>query len=162
MDNANSFVFELTEHVIQYDFSTDIMLCRRISDNRNIWIRKVPDGGHLINAIEDDKMFYLAFESDEKSGIFLAVDRADGSTRWEIPGKSYLSQIFGEYLFLIFIDSKDDFYLIKVRRDDGSKIWHHPVLEDLYEYIIKRDSISLRYLDGRTEDVSLETGMPSK
>jgi len=150
--------FELNEYLIQYDPETFSLLCRKMPEGKNIWIRKIEDGGFIAGAVHDEDTFYFSIESGDKSGQFMAVNRADGSTRWIIPGKSYMSQLYDNSLYLIFVDSSDTFYLIKVRATDGSKVWHYRVSEDLYQYKINKNRITLKYHDGKTDIISSESG----
>jgi len=150
--------FELSEYLIQYDPETFILLCRKASEGKNIWIRKIEDGGFIAGAVHDGDCFYFSIESGDKSGQFIAINSADGSTRWIIPGKSYMFQLYSNFIYLIFIDSSDFFYLIKVRTADGSKVWHYRVSEDLYQYKINKNRIALKYHSGKTDVISSESG----
>ncbi len=158
MENRNSQVFNLKEQVLYYDFMEGVLLARRAGDRKNQWIKKIHEPGSLLGVTEDDERLYLSFAESEKNGQFTVLERNTGKTLWVIPGRSFLNQLYGEYIFLIFSDASDIFYLLKVDKKNGSKIWHHPVHEGLYEYIIKRDSISLKYNDGPGENISMETG----
>lgn len=150
--------FELSEYLIQYDPETFILLCRKLPEGRNIWIRKIEDGGFIAGAIQDEDNFYISIESSEKSGQFFAINKADGSTRWLIPGKAHMFQLFDNSIYLIFIDDNDLFYLIKASTRDGTKAWHYQVNEKLFQYSINRDRITLKYLDGRVDILSSESG----
>lgn len=160
MDIKNSQIFNLEDHILYYDYLSGVLLCRRAGDKKNKWIKKIHDSGSLLDAIEDDNRIYLSFADCDKNGQFIVVDKEAGNTLWSIPGRSFLNQLYGDYIFLIFSDDNDVFYLLKVVRKDGSKIWHYPVHDGLIEYIIKRDSISLKYSDGTSENISMETGEP--
>ena len=150
--------FELSKYLIQYDPGNFILLCRKMPEGKNLWIRKIEDGGFIAGAVHDEDTFYFSIESGDKSGQFIAINRADGSTRWIIPGKAYMFQLYDDSLYLIFVDSNDIFYLIKVKITDGSKVWHYRVYEDLYQYKINKNRITLIYHDGRTDVISSESG----
>lgn len=158
MDNKNAQIFRMDEHVLYYDYHSGVILCRSIESGRNLWIKKTEDSGIINGAIEDEKSFYIAFESGERSGIFLTLSKKDGSTLWDIPGCAYLYRIFLEYIFLIFIDDSGSFFLLKVSAAEGTIIWHHNVTEDLYEYVINKDYLLLKYSDGRIEKIDNESG----
>jgi len=158
MDNRNSQIFNLEWQTLYFDFLEGVLLCRRSGDKKNQWIKKIQGGGSIISAVEDEERFYLSFADSDRDGQFLVVNRNTGKTSWTIPGRSFLSQLYGEYIFLIFADDRGVFYLLKVNKKTGVKSWHHPVHEGLYEYVIKRESIALRYNDGVSENISMETG----
>lgn len=151
--------FELNEYLIQYDPETFILLCKSMPEGKNIWIRKIEDGGFIAGAVHDEDNFYISIESGDTSGQFIAISKADGSTRWLIPGRAYMFQLFHTSIYLIFIDDNEHFYLIKARTIDGSKAWHFQVDEDLYQYTINRDRITLKYHDGRVDILSSESGL---
>jgi outer membrane protein assembly factor BamB len=150
--------FELNEYLIQYDPDTFILLCRRMPEGKNIWIRKIEDGGFIAGAVHDEDNFYISIESGEMSGQFIAINKTDGSTRWIIPGKAYLFQLFQDSIYLIFVDENEKFYLIKAKTEDGSKEWHYQVDEELFQYTINRDRITLKYQDGRIDILNSKSG----
>jgi len=67
-------------------------------------------------------------------------------------------RVFGEFIFLIFIDEQGRYFLIKSTCSSGGIIWHHEVDIDLAEYTIRNDYVSLVYGDGRKEVLDMETG----
>jgi hypothetical protein len=67
-------------------------------------------------------------------------------------------QLYRDSIYLIFIDENENFYLIKAKTDDGSKEWHYKVDEELYQYTISRDRITLKYHDGRIDILNSESG----
>jgi len=150
--------FELNEHLIQYDPDTFILLCRRIPEGKNIWIRKIEDGGFIAGAVQDEDNFYISIESGDTSGQFIAINKTDGSTRWIIPGRAYMFQLFRDSIYLIFIDENEQYFLIKAKTDDGSKEWHYQVDEELYQYTINKDRITLKYHDGRIDILNSKSG----
>jgi outer membrane protein assembly factor BamB len=150
--------FELTDLILQYDYQTHTLLCRNIDKGKNLWIRKIGDGGYILDVSDDGDRIYLSIESDEKSGQFLVLNKKDGLTEWSIPGKAYMFRIFLNYVYLIFVDGDDNFFLIKTSSDDGSKIWHHPVHDGLSEYIINNETVTLKYHDGSAEVLNSGSG----
>ena len=158
MDNKNSQIFRMDENLIYFDYSSNVLLCKDIENKRTLWIKKIDDPGIINDVIEDDIRFFVAFESGEKSGVFLVLNKNDGSTLWDIPGRAYMYRIFLDYIYLIFIDDSEQFFLIKAAIQDGSLIWHHNVSQDLCGYIINPSVITLDYLNGHREKIDIETG----
>jgi len=157
MDVTDSQIFELESDVLAYDWEKSILLCRSKSSGRKKWAKKIEPC--LINhIIEDDERYYISCEYGEASGQYLALGREDGTTAWFIPGRSFLHLIFEGHVYSIFVDDKDNYYLLKIDREDGKKIWHYPVDSDLTEYSFKKDRILLKYLSGKTEKISVSTG----
>lgn len=150
--------FDFDEYLIQYDPETFILLCKKNPEGKNLWIRKIEDGGFIAGTIQDENNFYISLESGDTSGQFIAISKTDGSTRWLIPGRSYMFQLYHKSIYLIFIDDNEAFYLIKASTADGSKEWHYRVDEDLYQYTINMNRITLKYRDGRTDILSSESG----
>jgi len=150
--------FELTELVLQYDYLTHIVLCRNSGDGKNLWIRKIEDGGYILDVSEDKDRIYLSIESDEKSGQFLVLSKKNGLTDWFIPGKAFMFRLFLNSVYLIFIDGEDNFFLIKASAGDGSKLWHHPVHDGLSGYTINNESVTLAYYDGTVEILDSGSG----
>lgn len=153
----NSQIFEMKRNSLIYDQAKSILLCRLKKGNK-LWARKVNDVNFISSVIEDDEKFYISFESGEKSGRFLAIDKKSGKTGWYIPGKSFLQVLFDGSLYLIFIDDQDRYYLLKVRRDNGKSVWHHRVDADLIEYRFKGQRIRLYYTSRKFETISAATG----
>jgi hypothetical protein len=150
---------ELADLLLQYDYKTFTLLCRNIGDGRKLWIRKIEDGGYILNVMEDKEKIYITLESGEKSGQVLVLKKTDGSTCWFIPGKAFMFRLFMDSGFLIFVDENDNFFLIKVSSDDGKKLWHHCVNDGLSEYIINQEEIILKYVDENIEVLSNSTGL---
>jgi hypothetical protein len=151
--------FELDKIILQYDYLTYSLLCRSIKEGKNLWIRKIEDGGYILDVNEDMDKIFLSIESDEKSGQFLVLNKKDGSTRWFIPGKAYMFRLFLSSVYLIFIDGDDNFFLIKASSEDGGKLWHHPVNDGLAAYTINNEVVTLKYIDGSTEFLNSSTGL---
>lgn len=150
--------FELTEHILQYDYHTHTLLCKDKEDGKNLWIRKIEDGGFILDLTEDRDRIFLSIESDEKSGQFLVINKKDGLTNWFIPGKAYMFRLFSNSVYLIFVDGDDNFFLIKTSSDDGSKVWYYPVHEGLSGYTINSKFVTLSYSDGSVEILDSNTG----
>jgi len=151
--------FELTELILQYDYSNCNLLCRSLDEGKNLWIRKIEDGGYILDANDDGDKIFISMESDEKSGQFLVLNRRDGLTCWSIPGKAYMFRIYSNSVYLIFVDGEDNFFLIKVSSEDGTKLWHHPVNNGLSAYTINNEVVTLKYIDGTVETISSSNGI---
>ncbi len=158
MEKRSSLIFYLKERSLIYDFLEGILLFRRSGDKKNLWIKKIYERSSLEAVVEDEERLYLSFADSEREGQFLVLERDTGRSVWNIPGRPFFHQIYGEYIFLIFLDKKGLFYLLKVRKKDGGKLWHHAVREDLCEYVIKMETLSLKYKDGHREELSMDTG----
>lgn len=148
----------MNDFLLQYDFDTGVLLCKSIPGAKNLWIKKIEEGGIILNIVEGDALFFIAFEYSDTDGLFLAVNRSDGKTAWSIPGRAYMYRIFGSFIFLIFIDEEGSYFLIKSSCSEGGIIWHHEVDIDLAEYTIRSDYVSLVYGDGRKEVLDMATG----
>jgi hypothetical protein len=160
MNKDNVQRFELSKLLLQYNLETYTLLCKEKDKGKNIWIRKIEDGGFILDAGEDNERIFIAIESGINSGQFLALKKSDGNIIWFIPGKAYMFRILLDFVYLIFIDEVNNFFLIKVSVEDGKKIWHYQVNEKLSSYIINKRIIELKYLDGNKEILDTTTGEP--
>jgi len=151
--------FELSELVLQYDFATYTLLCRNISEGKNLWIRKIEDGGFILEVLEDRDKIFISVESEGKNGQFIVLNKSDGFVCWFIPGKPFMFRLYSVYVYLIFADSDNNFFLIKAHVEDGSKLWHHQINQGLSSYIINNEIVSLKYKNGSTEILNSETGL---
>ncbi len=157
--NNNTQNFEMKNTILKYDPGKSTLLCLdKTKENKKIWIKKLMDISHVSSIIEDKNKYYIACESGEINGQFLALSKESGATQWFIPGKSFLQIIFEGFLYLIFVDESDRYYLLKVRRENGRASWHHMVDQDLYEYSFSKKKISLVYSSGKSESLSIRTG----
>ncbi len=157
--NINTQVFEMKNTILRYYPDKSILVCHSKSkNNKKVWAKKLNNISYLSKIIEDNKKYYIACESGEVNGQFLALLKDSGSTDWFIPGKSFLQLLYDGYLYLIFVDDNDNYYLIKVRRENGSTSWHHNVDQDLFEYSFSKKKISLHYSSGKKESLSVRTG----
>lgn len=154
--------FELADFLLQYNYETCILLCKNTEDGRNLWIRKIEDGGFILEVLEDDEKIYLNLESGEKSGQFIALGKTDGSMLWYIPGKAFMCRLFLDSVFLIFSDENDDFFLIRVSAVTGDKLWHYRVNNGLALYTINSEKVILKYNDESLEVLDSNTGIPVK
>lgn len=158
MDYSESIIFERGLNTLFFQPVRCILLCRDTETGKNIWVKKIEDITSVIDITEDDNRYYVAFEKDYSHGEFHALGKQNGKTVWDIPGKCFLQKIFRGFLYMIFIDEKSNFHLLKVDTETGHPIWNHSVDEDLYEYHIKKYSIILRYGSGKIERIDPETG----
>lgn len=155
----NIRAFEMEETVLKYDLDKSTLLCAGSSYNgKKLWIKKLPEISYISNIIEDNKRYYIACESGEINGQFIAVSKDDGSTEWFIPGRSFLQIIFSGFLYLIFVDENNHYYLLKVNRNNGRSSWHHRVEQNLREYSFTKKEIRLSYSSGKKEVLSVRTG----
>ncbi len=150
--------FELDNFLLQYDFSSEVLLCKSATEHRKLWIKKIEEGGSILDVIGSGDLFFIAFEYGETGGQFLAVNKSDGKTRWFIPGRAYMYRIFGPHIFLIFIDGESRYYFIKSSMEDGGMLWHHPVNMGLESYSIKKDYVTLVYDNGSKEVLDMTSG----
>jgi len=136
-----------------------MLLCRDSNSGKNIWIKKISDISQIDTVIEDSSRYYIACETDDIKGYYLAIDKETGSTNWFIPGKAYFHIVYNKDLYIIFTDEKSDFYLLKVDCSDGKKIWHRRVDNDLCEYSFSPEGITLKFVSGKQEKISALTGI---
>ena len=158
MSKDNTQRFELSKLLLQYNLETYALLCKEKDKAKNLWIRKIEDGGFILDIGEDKERIFIAIEYGANSGQFLALKKSDGSIIWFIPGKAYMFRIFLDYVYLIFLDEYNNFFLIKVSAEDGRKIWHYKVNEKLSSYTINERVIELKYFDGNKEIIDSATG----
>lgn len=158
METTYTQTFEMDDRTLCYDSGKSMLLCRDSGTCKNLWIKKIEDINHIDSAIEDSERYYIGCESNDIKGYYIAVNKDTGSTEWFIPGKPYFQIIFSGYLFLIFADEKKTFYLLKVERSDGGKLWYHRIDDDLSEYSFRSDRILLEYESGKKETISPSTG----
>ncbi len=158
MKTLNIQTFEMEDAVLRYDMDKSMLTCWSRFNNRKFWIKKLYDLNWISGIIEDNKKYYLACDSGEINGQFLAIKKLDGATEWFIPGKSFLHVIYKRYIYLIFADENDRFYLLKVYLSNGKAAWYHPVDRDLAEYSFADNKIRLHYQSGKTEVLSAGTG----
>jgi hypothetical protein len=162
MKTLNIQTFEMENAVLRYDIDKSILTCRSKHNDRKLWIKKLNDLYSLSGVIEDEKNYYIACDSGEINGQFLAVKKKDGATEWFIPGKSFLHVIYNGFIYLIFADENDQFYLLKVYLSNGKSAWHHSVDRDLIEYTFAENKINLHYSSGKSEVLSVGNGKPAQ
>lgn len=151
--------FEMRETVLVYEPMKSILVCKESSGERKkLWVKKLLEGSVVLGAVEDDARYYVALQSGDASGQFMALERASGATSWFIPGRAFLQILFDCFLYLIFIDERERYFLLKVDPGSGSAVWHYSVEADLCEYSFTKKRVYLHYASGRREAVSLESG----
>ena len=149
----------MEDSILKYDPDKSTLLCKmKSADARKVWIKKLLEISDISNIIEDGKRYYLACESGERNGQFLALSKNSGTTVWFIPGKSFLQILFEGFLYLIFIDEYSHYYLLKVKCSNGKAVWHHRLDRDLFEYAFSKKDVKLCYSSGKKELLSLRTG----
>ena len=159
MDKTYSQIFEMENSILCFEPDKSILLCKAPDGRRKLWIKKVHDVELIETIIEDKTQYYLSCKAGEIEGFFIAINKETGATAWFIPGKAYFQVLYSGFLYAIFADGQKKFYLIKIERADGTKIWHHQINEDLCEYSFRPDRILLIYESGRTEKLSPLTGV---
>ncbi|MFH0975785.1 MAG: hypothetical protein V1874_08370 [Spirochaetota bacterium] len=155
--NINVISFEMEGSELRFDPETSILLCRLKAGGRKLWVKKLNDL-FVSDIIEDSRRYYIACGSGEINGQFLAVKKESGSTSWFIPGRSFLHLLYKGFLYLIFADDKNNFYLLKVHVSNGKSAWFHPVDADLKEYVFMGNKIKLKYLSNKFEIISVKNG----
>jgi outer membrane protein assembly factor BamB len=158
MSKDNIQRFELAKILLQYNLDTYTLLCKEKNEGRNLWIRKIEDGGYILDAGEDSEIIFIAIESGNNSGQFLALKKSDGNILWFIPGKAYMFRVFLDSVYLIFLDEDNNYFLIKASVHDGRKIWHYKINEKLSAYTINKNIVELKYLDSSKEILDSVTG----
>jgi outer membrane protein assembly factor BamB len=155
--NHNILSFKMDDSLLRFDLETSILLCQSKVNGKKQWVKKLNDL-NVSDIFEDNKRYYVVCDSGEINGQFLAVNKENGTTSWFIPGKSFLHVLYKGFLFLIFADEINRFYLLKVNIGSGKSAWFHPVDPDLFEYIFSNDAVKLKYFSGKTESLALKTG----
>ncbi|HOO70816.1 MAG TPA: hypothetical protein PK926_03565 [Spirochaetota bacterium] len=158
MTSYLSQIFTFGSDELLFDTAKSILLCREVEKGTNKWIKKLAGIFSIGTVIDDKESFFLSCESSDFTGEFLALNRTDGTTLWSIPGKSFMNVLHQGNLYLIFSDDKKLFYLIKVDKSTGHKLWHHQVSNDLENYTINSREVSLNYCSGKKEIISSDTG----
>jgi outer membrane protein assembly factor BamB len=148
----------MKEDTLQYDRLKSILSCLFIGNGKKKWVKKIRDITSIHSIIEDEERYYLSCETDDITGKYLALDKSDGTTAWLIPGRAFINVLYEENLYLIFADEDNLFYLLKIDKTEGNKIWHHKVDTDLAEYSFTARRIQLDYHSGKKEILSPATG----
>jgi len=113
--------------------------------------KKMHEPVAIQNVLFDKRYYYIACKTVDTEGIFLALEKKNGSTAWFIPGSTFLEVLYRGYLYLIFVDENERHFLIKVECNEGNKLWFHQIDSDLYYYHFKEDCIILHYASGKKE-----------
>lgn len=157
--NLNVQFFEMEHAVLRFDPGSSVLLCRsNLPDKKKLWIKKLNGLMEISDIIEDNKRYYLACDSGDINGQYIAIQKSTGKTDWFIPGKSFLHLLYRDFLYLIFSDESGQYYLLKVRLTDGKSVWFHPVDRDLTEYVFTGKTVNLKYISGKSESLSIRTG----
>lgn len=157
MDVLNTLTFPLSEDIISFDTVKQTLLCRS-SSGGNRWIKKIESINSVNDVSENGNIFFVSCETDDVSGIFLAINKSDGSTLWEIPGNSYFHLVYSGSIYIIFIDAEQNYFLIRADISSGKKIWHKIISADLEHYTFDAGRITLDYSSGKREIISMESG----
>lgn len=150
--------FELQKACLKYDLDKSILSCINKSEKK-IWVKKLNSVDFIADIIEDKSKYYIACgagsedDDSDRIGQFIALNKKTGETEWFIPGKPFLNIIAYDYLFAIFADEDENFYLLKINPKDGTSGWNHPVDRDLKEYSFAKNRIFLKYASGREESL---------
>jgi len=158
MATADLFFFNMKEDILSYDTDRSLLVCRSTSGNVKRWLKKLENITFIASIIEDSERYYVMGESAETLGEYHALDKSDGSSTWFIPGRAFFHIIHAGYLFLIFIDEKNLYWLLKVDTVRGTTIWHHRVDADLEGYRFRRNEITLTFRSGARTKLDTETG----
>jgi outer membrane protein assembly factor BamB len=155
--SGTQLFFQLEKITLSYDPEKSILMCKN-TKGKNLWAKKLINTAVISEIEEDSDTLYISSEVDEKSGQFIAISKNSGNTKWHIPGRALFQKIFGIFIYLIFIDDENKYYLIKVDRSTGEKVWYFRVDEDLSEYSLRKDRILLKYGSGKEEKISTDSG----
>ncbi|MBN2040233.1 MAG: hypothetical protein JW864_09345 [Spirochaetes bacterium] len=161
--NPNVHYFNMEHAILCFDPGSSTLLCRSgRAGKKKLWIKKLNGLMEIFAIIEDNKRFYIACDSGDINGQFIAMQKDTGITDWFIPGKSFLHLLYKDFLYLIFSDESGQYYLLKVNLKDGKSVWYHPVDRDLNEYVFVDNKVKLNYLSGKSEAISIRTGKPAR
>jgi hypothetical protein len=158
--NLNVQIFSLSASQMRFDMEKSLLLCRDLEGKKTFWIKKLNEISRISGVIEDGDRYFLSCEMEGTTGRFIALFREDGKTAWFIPGRSFLQVFHKNFLYIIFIDSEEDYYLLKTETRNGETVWHHKVESDLCQYSIGDERIVLVYGSGKTEELRSDTGKP--
>lgn len=154
---ADILFFQMEDTILAFDPERGTLSCRS-RDGAMKWLRRMETVTFIASVIEDADSYYVMGETEETTGEYLALDRGNGITRWFIPGRAFMHVIHDGFLYLIFIDEKMLYWLIKVEREKGTPLWHRAVKPDLQGYRFRKDRIILTYRSGHSESLSPESG----
>ena len=158
MNQTLNTVFQDARHLLQFNPHKGSLRCSDYRSGEIIWIRRLDDAEYIAGVLADNLSFYVPVESGDKQGIFLCLERETGETRWHIPGRSLMQLVYDGFLYLIFIDDQQRYFLLKVALDNGATAWYHQVEEDLTGYSFKGDIITLEYASGNVETLDASSG----
>lgn len=148
--------FTCNDTTILYNPDKCTLLCVSNPDGKKLWVKKLSEPVAIQNVLCDDLFYYIACRIGDTHGMFLTVARSNGSTMWFIPGRTFLEVLYNGFLYLIFVDEDDRYFLIKVEREEGAKLWYQQIDSDLYYYHFKDDGILLHYASGKKEKITYD------
>ncbi|MCX8124429.1 MAG: hypothetical protein N3F66_09720 [Spirochaetes bacterium] len=146
--------FHCNDTAIIYNPEKNAVICIANPEGKKLWVKKLAEPVIIQNVLYDDRYYYLACRTGDTQGMFLTIARDSGSTVWFIPGRTFLEVLFNGFLYLIFVDEEDRYFLIKVKREDGTKLWHQQIDHDLYYYHFKENGILLHFASGKKEMIT--------
>ena len=158
MAKAEPFFFSMKEDILSYDTDRSLLVCRSTASGNKRWLKHLENISFIASIIEDSERYYIMGESAETLGEYHALGKADGGTAWFIPGRAFFHIIHAGHLFLIFIDEKNLYWLIKVDNIRGTTIWHHRVDADLDGYRFRKNQVTLTFRSGKKTILDTETG----
>lgn len=143
--------FDCKETLIVFHPEKHAILCIGRQDGRKLWAKKLHEPARIQNVLFDENFYYIACTMGDTQGMFLSLSKSNGSTVWLIPGRTFLEVLYQEYLYLIFVDEHEQYFLIKVECGGGSTVWFREIDSDLYYYHFKDDGIAFHYASGKKE-----------
>ena len=146
--------FNCNDTALVFNDEMCAIVCVTQPEGRKLWVKKFTEPVAIQNVLFDDAFYYVACRTGEAEGMFLSLVKSNGFTRWFIPGRTFLEVLYDGFLYLIFVDEQDRFFLIKVNCEDGSKVWHQQIDDDLYYYHFKDEGIILHYASGKKEMIA--------
>ena len=158
MNNIYKSQFNFSTDLLIFDINKSILLCINKNNNKKRWIKKIDSSFFITNIIDGNENYYISMEANDINGEFVAINKKNGETIWQIPGKSYFQIFFDSGLYIIFVDESNQYFLLKVNTENGNKIWYRTVNIDLLEYSFKKDIITFNYSSGKIEKISPENG----
>jgi len=159
MADGKKFFFDLKNQNLQFNVTKSTLICKDKNSEKSIWIKRLNKVSIVSDIIEDASKYYLITESNDVFGQYIVLSKETGTTLWFIPGKAFFHILFQDDLYIIFADEKEKFFLIKVDRSNGNKLWHHKINSDLLEYRFTKTGIHLTYKSGTEETISPVNGL---
>jgi len=151
--------FNCNDTALIYNVETNAIICTAKPDGRKLWVKKLHEPAAINNVLYDEQCYYIALSTSDTEGMFLSLSKATGTTKWFIPGRTYLEVLYNGFLYLIFVDNDKRYFLIKVESQEGTKVWFHQIDPDLYFYHFKEDGILLHFASGKKEMIPYDMGI---